>query len=1172
MKKNKKVISLLVALTMVLSTFSAFVTSANAEVETYTQDYNDVATVADVWKAHGDIVGTILDGVLSLVNGSDSGNRGAWTDFSPLAAGTEYVVEFDLALTKGGDRETEFYVRGADSTGHTGLTGSVTSGYIMKIITTGAGSANIEGYGSVPITSGTSYHYKVATKENVSYTTITDAADTKIVDNALTMINGTGGFSGLYTLLGRQNGGVLVDNIEVRAPGEGEIPDVKYYTATINSTRFAVLKITDGNTYYADSEGKIVIPLLTDKTVIDYTLSKEGYKSEDGKIEIAADNFVDEKPLTVNEVEGEIVIFYESDFGNAEGIFTNGSGGRNSSVSLGSIETKSLTNVSFDVDFGALGSDGNSHSTLFLQTEGGKLLGIEASKDKLTAFTGWTGSDAANGSADVATYNNSIELDSEAYQGRKTVNFVIDKINNMITVSCGELSGSLPFTIGAETITGMQIGMYRSYGQISVHSISVTEPDPNYMSISGDNQFAKIPNKTVVKEYKKAEVAITPGETFEWSITKEDMTGVSIDAETGVLLVEDTATAGVATIKCTGTTEKFAEYKVEIEDFANLTSVVIDGARSVKTNASPAPTLEPTPEPIEVIVPFKDADNAIVIYVTESDGKVVSVAIEEKTGVKAGVPVEIKSDAGTKVYLWDSLKGMVPLANPKVIGEKVAIQALSIAPFKTKEAEETYTLIYAIDEYGDIVTDYYADMVEWSSTNVNVASINAETGAATVIGKGETTITGTLGSEGKKSSDSIILTTDKYSLVVDATGNSTSVDLTTLVKDENITEYLVTTATADGALVEQTKVAYADSIIVDTTGAVKVEVSPIFVYKDLGDVGYNEDPTKNKGYYISLPDDMYDITIQKAAGGRADVYANKQMLVNNLDQNGSGSTKKVGCIETDSGYIMINTVQFADGANSSGSPIAAVTVEKTPEIVTREATIYILGDSLVAEYYNGGSPENPVVTGWGQTLYNYLAEGTNISNLGNSGVIAEELLTTAFTQVIHSAKAGDYVILESGYNDKTKSTEEKTKAAVKAMTDFCKENGVNIVLVTPNSSNHTFGGENGGVAGSSWMRDAAETENVPLIDLALLSQNFFNETYGGNSEIILNNYNVSDRLHSKYNAAMKWAEIIAQGIYDLQQDEATAEAWSGIKVNTGYSYNFTDTEGNVIEMQVKGGN
>ena len=166
------------------------------------------------------------------------------------------------------------------------------------------------------------------------------------------------------------------------------------------------------------------------------------------------------------------------------------------------------------------------------------------------------------------------------------------------------------------------------------------------------------------------------------------------------------------------------------------------------------------------------------------------------------------------------------------------------------------------------------------------------------------------------------------------------------------------------------------------------------------------------------------------------------------------------------------------------------------------------------------------------------------------------MYTTAFSRVATSAQSGDYLVLESGYNDRTYDTEDVMKNALRSMIAVCEEKGVNIILVSPNASLHTY---NQTVSWTDRMEAVAEETGTPYIDLSDKSWSFFEETYGGSQEWFVGMYNISDRLHSTYNAAMKWASVVAQGLYDL--------GFTSI-VDTDYSYSFNDGHGNTIECKV----
>lgn len=828
-----------------------------------------------------------------------------------------------------------------------------------------------------------------------------------------------------------------------------------------------------------------------------------------------------------------------------------------------------ISSITFNITFGVLGADGGSQRTWAIDTDAGKLVGLQYTKDgKITAWTGWTGTSAMSGSGDLRAFTNSQELiPSYTNDTQIEVTFVVDTQNKSITVSYGDASVSLPYSIDAKTITGMSAGMYRYYSQVDVADIIITEPDQNYLAITGDVDFAKVSGQTIEREYKLVQSVIVPDEEFIWTLS-----GVSSNAAVTLMETEDVT--------------------------------------------------------FEIEAPESDTTMYAIKTVYNSDGSLNNLEIENISVTAGQTSVTVSAEDGTKVMLWNSLEKMEPIAaaqiaeyepteepttapteeptgaptNPPVTGAisisedgilrvtdeaqpgKYTITAVSsINPAKKAEleieiadfqqfasnemelsgprayeygtdTEGTYSVAIAVDRFGDDVTEILPEAV-WTSSNTSVATIT-EDGHLTVTGMGTTDITATITNGTAVTVMTIPVVVADFSFVADATGNSTTIDTSTMVTSSNITGYRVTTAKSDGTMVSQNIVEDLPTTV-DTTGADKAEIVPVFTY-DIGDTG-----TKGvigDGCYISVPAAAYNLDVT-VSGSRCDIYANDQMLVNNILQAGSSATEVMNDVVINEGVARITATDF-DTRNGKTSKDSDVTIKivKSSSIVNRVPKVYVLGDSLVATYYNGGSASNAAAqTGWGQVLVNYLNDTVEVNNLSNSGVTANGLYTTAFSRVATSAQSGDYLVLESGYNDRTYDTEDVMKNALRNMIAVCEEKGVNIILVSPNASLHTY---NQTVSWTSRMEAVVEETGTPYIDLSDKSWSFFEEMYGGSQDWFVGMYNVSDKLHSTYNGAMKWASVVAQGLYDL--------GFTSI-IDTDYSYSFNDGHGNTIECTVNAG-
>lgn len=1180
MNNKKKLLSIITALAITASAFTGFAVTAIAEntdeqpisadseitladettsTEAVTEDEQseavELADDSDVYfeqnydaaDASVDWVSPNMQSAITLVDDGNGGkmvdtthiasanSRGQYLLFGDLAAGSKYVVEFDMAFAASDSQGSQFAVLGSDyAYKEKNANYGCESGYILKMDApaNAASWAITNSTKTIPTGIENMYHYKVVVNGTTAYLTVTKGSET-VVDNEIMPVNGAGGIKGLYYVSGRYTAHMQIDNIKLRKPTDSEIPDTTYYTATINTTRYATM-VTDDNTYYADATGKIEIPLLTSGTEINYTLKKVGYNDVTGTISIDSDNVTQDKPLALKDSD---VLFMESDFGNKDGAYISASGSRGDSISLGSENLSYLTNISVDMNFAGFGSYlSGSQKVWYIDTDGGKLVGLQFSANGLYAWTGWTGSAGMNVYDDTGKYTNGALLSNDLPSGDFTVNFVVDKNSKAITVSYNDTSVSLPYTINATAVTGLGTGLYRYLGELQTKEIKATTPNRDYLAINGVSGVAKVSGKIITREYQKSETVINDGETFTWALSRKDgkaMTGITI--ENGVLSVADTAEPGKITITCTGSSSasKTASKDVVIGDFQSLS---------------------------------------------------------------------LKADGPQAYTSTDNEKGK-------------------------------YVLTSAVDSFGDEVLSLLSD-VKWTSSNTDVATIT-EAGELTVVGSGSTTVTATVTNGTAVSKITIPVTVDTYYINADATGDSTVVDTTKIVSGDNIKKYLVTTATADGTLVKQTQVDAADvvaarvtktaengvkiiatyengllkgivqadvekgteitaenttttkvfywtslaemnpialtteaagskTITVDTTGAAKVEIAPIF--------------ETSMNTLLAVPSDSYNVTITANNGRRTDVYVNDQMMFNNINQGSDNWT--IGRNVAESTDYTVHDIVVTQGYakfnyrddQSSGTTITNVKFSKSPSIVTRTKKVYVIGDSLVANYY-GTAPEGKeglVRTGWGQVLQNYIS-GAEVVNLGNSGAWATGMKADAFTNVLGSAQPGDIMVLESGYNDKVHSNEADMKAAVTDMLTTANDMGLTTFLVTPNASYHDY--EEDVIYSAAIRTVAEEVTSTNLIDLAKKSYAFLNDKYGALDNAARRYVLVGDKdnagiynnavwnednskisgdkgLHSTNNAANCWAAIIAQGLYD---NEATRNV-----VDTNYKYTFND--------------
>ena len=723
-------------------------------------------------------------------------------------------------------------------------------------------------------------------------------------------------------------------------------------------------------------------------------------------------------------------------------------GSRNDTTNLAqSVSLADTSSVTVTLNFSSFGNYTDNGRTFALVSPEGKVAGVQLTSAErvIKAFTGYNGTAAMNQYADLNNFTNSAVLVPEYTYGQDIdVTFVIDKATNNVTVSCGDVTVPLPLTVSPSAISGFATGLYRYNGAFNVSKILVKEPDNNYLSISGDLDFAKVSGTTVTRTYKLGQSVIVPDEVFNWTVSPADQ-GVTV--ENGVLSVADTAAVGTYTLTATSNVNdaKTATVNVEIGDFQTIAA----------------------------------------------------------------------ADA--------TIKGAHAFNN---IAET-----------------EKYALTKLVDSYGDNVTELLPAAV-WTSDDENVATIDAATGELTTTGYGQTSITATITNGDAITKLTVPVTVAQYYITADATGDSTTVDTSNLISGGAITGYQVTTS-KDGKIVKQEVVAAAPATV-DTTGADKFEIAPVFTVTGL---------TSSNSKTVDIPADTYNFNITGANGEHFDPYVNDQMLANNMLQGGKTLNYiSVNDIVVNEGYAVLTMKDLKEGTSAT---VNAITIAKSPSIVERVKKVYVLGDSLVCIYANGGDAAHNYQTGWGQVLQSYLTDDVEVVDLGNSGSIAEGLAATAITQVAASGKTGDVMLLESGYNDNGKSTKDKMLAAVKYMYEAATANGIDVVLVSPPASAHDYRAV---VSWTGVMKQAADETGAKYFDHAAASYKFFSDTYGSSfsDAAVYSVYNVSDRLHSTYNGAHKMASIVAGGMIDLGLGDI---------VNTDYVYTFTDNQGNTITCQ-----
>ena len=214
-------------------------------------------------------------------------------------------------------------------------------------------------------------------------------------------------------------------------------------------------------------------------------------------------------------------------------------------------------------------------------------------------------------------------------------------------------------------------------------------------------------------------------------------------------------------------------------------------------------------------------------------------------------------------------------------------------------------------------------------------------------------------------------------------------------------------------------------------------------------------------------------------------------------------------------------------------------------------TIYWAGDSTVQTNDITTYPQ----TGIGQVFSLFLKENVCVSNHAKNGRSTKSFMDEGRLQVIdENIKAGDFLFIQFGHNDE--KIEDPTrytspygtfKDNLKYFVQVAQKHGAYPVLITP-LERRCFGEEDvlgEGAHGEyvAGMKEVAEEEKVPLVDLYTMSRELMNAAGKTETEDwfmnikpgVYENYPEGkvDNTHLKYAGAVGFAGLIAKGLKAL---------------------------------------
>lgn len=284
-------------------------------------------------------------------------------------------------------------------------------------------------------------------------------------------------------------------------------------------------------------------------------------------------------------------------------------------------------------------------------------------------------------------------------------------------------------------------------------------------------------------------------------------------------------------------------------------------------------------------------------------------------------------------------------------------------------------------------------------------------------------------------------------------------------------------------------------------------------------------------FNVDLPKGLYQITVTTGNTTRTSIRAEGMLQLINLTGNNAVETFQIPVTD---GQLNLQAVAGRTGTAFSISAVEIIQLNNTAET---NPTIWLCGDSTVANYYN---TSDNLQHGWGQYLEDYL-ENTSmknyqIRNMAASGQYAKGFVDAGQFDAIETyGKNGDYYIISIGINDTNYSNANEYTEVVTDMVKRAKKKGMEVVLVKqqgrlsdltrkPLLNGRWFGGQ---------MDSIGNAENVKVVDLFTAWQDF---GLSVGADTMKEYYATDDDLHQSKKGSLKLAEFVSELVFQEQGD------------------------------------
>ena len=317
-------------------------------------------------------------------------------------------------------------------------------------------------------------------------------------------------------------------------------------------------------------------------------------------------------------------------------------------------------------------------------------------------------------------------------------------------------------------------------------------------------------------------------------------------------------------------------------------------------------------------------------------------------------------------------------------------------------------------------------------------------------------------------------------------------------------------------------------------------------------------------FNVDLPKGLYEVKVTVGNAPRTTIKLEGMVQMMNLTGLGAVETVKIPVTD---GQLNIQAVEGMSGREQS---ISAVEITQLNDTGTMPPTVWICGDSTVANYYNCADSSQH---GWGQFFSGNIGGSSyDVRNMATSGQYAKGFVDAGqFAPIETYGKSGDYYIISIGINDSNYSNQSEYYSTVTDMVKRAKAKGMTVVLVKQQGRRGDLTRSprlTGRWYGSSLDQIGSE-QNVQVVDLFTRWQNFgLSVGYDGMASYYATKSDGSeDDLHQSKKGAQKIAEIMLEEIQSgaqmyIRPDENAYYTFTNLN---SALYMETNSDGNVVQ-------